>query len=235
MSPLFVVLLGVTLLVSMAANRRFRAVRRETSATDAGTGLTGGQAALRILEAEGLEDVRVMVHPAMLGDAYDAGRRQVVLCERTHAGTSASAVALAAHVTAHALQHRDAFTALSFRLSALKLAQVGSGLVLALAGCGLLLHWLTPRIALLLVAAAWGVILILNIMSLPVEFDASARAEEVVRRLGLARGRAEREAVGRMLGAAAIGELRAIVLSVPYLVYHLLPLFGRRARPADEW
>ena len=228
MTGISVVILGVTLLLAMFARRHWLAVYHANSKTAPQEGLTGAQVARRILSGAGLEDVEVCEFRGMVPDHYDPSRRKVFLATRNYNGRSAAAVGVAAHEAAHALQHNDSFTPLSLRMSAVKLTQVASGLVLVGVGVALAARVLDARTGLMLVALGWGMIMVFNLTTLPVEFDASNRAKRALKKQRLVRNRKESEAVGRVLNASVLTFVGAILTSIPYLLYHLVPFFGRK-------
>ncbi|MDG2124427.1 MAG: zinc metallopeptidase [Verrucomicrobiales bacterium] len=228
-------MLGFVLLISMVAKRRVARVCARQRDFPLKREMTGARAARAMLESEEMGDtVRVVESRGMLPDAYDASKRIVYLRSVNYHGTGATAVGVAAHETAHALQHRDSFTALNFRLSAIKLAQVVSGMVLVGAVAGAFLLKYPPRMALMVIAGSWAVFLVMNLMTLPVEFEASKRAKRLLRKLAVVVSREEGDAVGKVLFAMALANVGAMLSSVPYLVYHLLPGFGRKAEVGVE-
>jgi Zn-dependent membrane protease YugP len=184
--------------------------------------------AARVLEAGGAGDVEVKALRSSLPDHYDATRRCVFLGEANYAGTDLAAAAVAAHEAAHALQHRDSFTPLSLRLSALKLSQVASGLVLLASAAGAAAHWFPLSYGLAFTGLAWAAILAFNLGTLPVEFDASRRARALLKAQRLPPDRAGGEELGRLLWAAALLGVGAVAGSLPFLAYSLLPFMGKK-------
>lgn len=227
---IFVALLGLSLMIAVFARRRFLAAVEEGEGIPCGGGMTGREAAERVLAAGGADDVIVAEYGGMLPDHYDAGRRRLYLRPPRFGGTSVAAVAVAVHEACHALQHREAFTPLSLRLSALKLAQLGPAVLFIGLLAGALARMLSGRLALIILGAGIGLITLFNVMTLPVEFEASRRARGHLRRLGVFRGAGREEVFLRVLRAAAIRDLGAPLGSISHLVYHLVPMLARRAK-----
>ncbi len=228
MPPVLTFILAATLIIGIFARRRFRAVYARHQLTPAACKLTGAEVARKILASGGLEDeVAVVEHRGMLMDHYDASRKRLVLSQPTYSGSSRSAMAIAAHEAAHALQHQDSFTPLSLRLSAVKMCQVLGGLMLILTVLGFLFRVLNSRTAMILLAATWGGLMIFNILTLPVEFEASRRAKKLLKKLRLIKDSEESDAVSKVLGAAPFMYVGALIGSVPFLVYNALPFLGR--------
>src|ERR1700675_2697374 len=135
---------------------------------------------------------------------------------------------VAAHETGHAIQHKMAYAPLNMRMAAANLAGYANSAVLFLPFLGAMTGLLRPM--LLITCIAWGVIMLFNLITLPVEFDASNRAKKALTEMGFIRGPSEAAAVNQVLDAAALTYVAAFLTSLAYLIYYLLPLLsgGRR-------
>jgi uncharacterized protein len=164
----------------------------------------------------------------MMGDHYDPTHKRLVLSRENFYGTSAAALGVAAHECGHAIQHKVAYAPLQWRMASVGLTMFATQIVLWLPLLGMLTGFINTGVALTLVASAWGVLMLFNLITLPVEFDASARARLVLRESGLIRTVQEEEAVAKVLRAAAWTYVAAFITSLAYLLLHLLPLLGSR-------
>ncbi len=177
----------------------------------AGSGLTGAQAARAILDNAGLHDVPIVPTLGHLTDHYDPIRRQLVLSEENYSGRSIAGVAVAAHEAGHALQHQAAYAPLNLRMAIVPITNFATKAYLGV----LLLGYLTGamKIALPIVIVAFTVIAFFQLVTLPVEFDASARAKRCLENMGLVT-RQESGHVASVLNAAALTYVAALVSSL---------------------
>lgn len=166
-----------------------------------------------------------------MGDHYDPMNRRVVLSPEVYRGTSLTALGVAAHEVGHALQHHHAYFPLHLRSIAVGASTFASQLVMWLPMLGMAMGMQT-WIGFGLMAAGWGVIMLFNLVTLPVEYDASSRAKEMLVRLGFVRTAEEAAGVSRVLNAAALTYVAAFVTSLGWVLYYLVPLLlgGNRDR-----
>src|SRR4029077_16387694 len=150
---------------------------------------TGAETAVKILHQEGIYDVEIAKHDQALGDHYDPTHKRVVLSRETFHGTSVAAQGVAAHECGHAIQHMDAYAPLRWRMASVGLTMFASQMVLWLPLLGMFNGFLNTGVALILVASAWGILMLFNLITLPTEFAAPARARLVLRETGLIRRR----------------------------------------------
>ena len=220
MFTLFIVTLVLTLGVQMWLRSTYGRWERVANAS----GLTGADTARAILRANGLHDVKVEAVAGQLSDHYDPGSRTVRLSEAHFRVPSVAGAAVAAHEVGHALQHAKAYAPLQLRSSLVPVARIGQGLgpwivvggfVLGIAGM--------VEIGILLFGAA----VLFQLVTLPVEFDASRRAIAEVQRLGLATT-ADVGGSREVLNAAALTYVAAAAASVAYLLHYVLLFMGNR-------
>jgi uncharacterized protein len=229
MSLLAILLFTGTMALSLWATMRVRQVYGKFSRLPASSGSTGADTAVRILRQEGIYDVEIVEHDQPFGDHYDPTRKRLVLSRETFHGTSAAALGVAAHECGHAIQHKQAYAPLQWRMASVGLTTFASQIVLWLPLLGMLTGFLNTALALTLVASAWGILMLFNLITLPVEFDASARARLVLKQTGIIQTIEEEMAVAKVLRAAAWTYVTAFITSLVYFLLHVLPLLvGRR-------
>jgi hypothetical protein len=186
-------------------------------------GITGAEAALVILRSAGVPDVRVEMVDGWLTDHYSPREKVLRLSSKNYQGTSIAAVGVAAHEAGHAIQHARAFAPLLVRNLAVPLASIGSqfGYIAILAGIFLMgptLNTLTA-IGLGLIAC----VALFQVVNLPVEFDASRRALQVLPGVGILTEE-ETQGARKVLSAAALTYVAATVAAVWELLYWAMRL-----------
>jgi hypothetical protein len=219
-----------TMGLSLIAAARVRSVYHRYHRGTVTSGLTGGEAAALILRQAGLDHVQIAHEDAMLGDHYDPSRRRLVLSTANYFGSTPAALGVAAHECGHALQHQQGYVPLQLRMAAVGVTTFANQAVLWVAVLGLATGLLSPWISAAILALAWGIIMLFNLVTLPVEFDASRRARVVLGNLGLIAPGAEARAVSKVLDAAALTYVAAFITSLAYFLWYLLPLLTGRDR-----
>ncbi len=217
------------MLLSLWATARVKRVYARHCQTPIQSGLTGAEAAHLVLRAARINDVQIVEQEGMLGDHYDPIHKRLVLSAENYHSSSASAVGVAAHEAGHAIQHARAYAPLQARMLAVGATSFASQIVMWLPLLGMFTNFIQPTTGLLLMAVGWGIIMLFNLITLPVEFDATKRAKVVLSGLGITRTREEDGAVNEVLTAAAWTYVAAFITSLAYFLWHLLPLLlGRR-------
>ncbi len=184
-------------------------------------GVTGAEVARALLDRNGLFDVRVVPARGALSDHYDPRAREVRLSEPVFHEPSVAAIAVAAHEVGHAIQHGEHYAPLALRNLAVPLASLGSNLSFFVILAGSLLSMTTLVWAGVLL---FGGVVLFQVITLPVELDASARAKRALVELGVTTSSNEREGVSSVLRAAAMTYVGAALSSVLTLVYYLIRL-----------
>jgi uncharacterized protein len=215
-----------TMALSLWAVWRVKSTYSKYSQVPASSGLSGAEVAAHILQRAGIGGVEIVQSSNMLTDHYDPINRRLVLSPENYEGRSAAAMGVAAHECGHALQHQQAYAPLNLRMASVGLVGFASQAVYILPIIGWFTHLLTPM--LVIVCFGWAIIMLFNLITLPVEFDASARAKRVLAEMGLMRTQQDVEAVTRVLDAAAFTYVAAFITSLSYLLYYFLMLSGRR-------
>jgi len=228
MIPALILFAG-TMLLSLWAAGRVKSVYARYSQVPAASGETGAEVAAQILDRAGIRNVEIVAHDEMLGDHYDPIHKRLVLSNDNYHGTSCAALGVAAHECGHAIQDKIAFAPLRWRMMAVGVTTYANQVVLWLPLIGMFTGMIQPYTGALLMAVAWGVIMLFNLITLPVEFDASRRAKAVLAGMGHVATPEQMGAVKKVLDAAAWTYVAAFITSLAYLIWHLLPLLmGRR-------
>jgi Zn-dependent membrane protease YugP len=226
---LWILIFG-TMALSLFAAARVKSVYNRYNRGTVVSGLTGGEAAALILRQSGIRDVEIAVHDQMLGDHYDPVHKRLVLSSENYRSATPAAVGIAAHECGHAIQHQRAYQPLHWRMAAVGVTTYANQVVMWLPVLGMVTGLIQPVVAVWMLALAWGVIMLFNLVTLPVEFDASRRAKLALRILNLIAPGNEAVAVSRVLNAAAWTYVAAFITSLVYFLWHLLPLLGGRQR-----
>jgi hypothetical protein len=220
-----------TMALSLWAAWRVKSVYRRYSQGVVYSGLTGGEAAHRILRSAGIRDVEIAHADGMLGDHYDPLHKRLVLSTDNFYGRSPAALGVAAHECGHAIQHQLAYKPLHWRMAAVGITTYANYVVMLVPMLGLLTGLIQPLTGALIMAVAWGVIMAFNLVTLPVEFDASRRAKAVLADMNMIAPGEESAAVRKVLDAAALTYVAAFITSLAFFLWHLLPLLtGGRSR-----
>lgn len=218
---MILVLIGAAL--SMWASSRVNSTYRKYSQVQSMTGMTGAQAAQSILRSQGIYDVTVRPVAGQLTDHYDPRTKTVNLSQVVYGESSVAAIGVAAHECGHAIQDNVGYSPLRLRAAFVPLASLGSKLSWPLILIGLFIG-MTPFIE----VGIWMFVLavLFQLITLPVEFNASRRAVGILDESGILRGQ-EVEATRKVLGAAALTYVAAAAASILQLL-RLLILFGNR-------
>lgn len=220
---LYILFFGVPLILGLAVQGWLRSTFSHNSRVPVASGMTGADVARRILDANGLQSVPVQLSRAgALSDHYDPRGRTVNLSEPVFSGRSVAATAVAAHEVGHAIQHARSYVPMTARSAIWPLASIGSQAWFFILLLGLFFNAF-GLVQLALVVFA--LVVLFQVVTLPVEFNASRRAMANIRELGLVSGG---EAVGarRTLTAAAMTYVAAALTSIAQLLYFLMA-FGR--------
>ena len=218
----WIVLIG-TLVVGFWAQAKVKRCFAHYSQIRAHNGYSGGEVAAQILRSAGIHDVGIHVQRGQLNDHYDPIRKRLVLSDQNYHGTSISAIAVAAHECGHALQHQQSYGPLKFRMASVGITSLANGMLTWIMIGGLFLGLIPFQIALPILALCWGVIMAFNLVTLPVEFDASRRAKVVLNQMGFTSTSTEDEGVSKVLNAAAFTYVAAFVSSLGWFLYYILP------------
>lgn len=211
------------MLIGLWAQAKVKSAFAKYSEVRAHNGYSGGQVAASILRSAGIHDVEIRTQPGTLNDHYDPIHKRLVLSDENYHGNSISAIAVAAHECGHALQHQQAYAPLKFRMASVGITSVANGMLTWLMIIGLFLGLIPMAFAFKLIAICFGVIMAFNLITLPVEFDASRRAKLVLSQMGFTATTTEDEGVSKVLNAAALTYVAAFITSLAWFLYYILP------------
>ncbi|HRJ73254.1 MAG TPA: zinc metallopeptidase [Terrimicrobiaceae bacterium] len=223
---MWLLLIGVPLLVGMWAQMQVSGAFHKWKQVAASSGVTGAQAAREILAAANIRDVEVLEINDMLGDHYDPAHKRLCLSTEVYRTPSVAALGIAAHECGHAIQHQKGYAPLQWRMAIVPVTQIASNMLPFIFLGGLFFGIFK------LAVVAVGVYLVLTVfqlITLPVEFDASRRAKIILQQLGMVRSGEEAAGVNKVLNAAALTYVAAFVASLGTLLYYLMILTGNRS------
>jgi len=189
------------------------------------SGMTGADAARAILDHAGLNGTPVEEIPGKLSDHYDPAKRALFLSSDNFHGRTVAAVGVAAHEAGHALQHQAAYGLFGLRMALVPVTQFASSAYMAVFFIGIIFQIF--NVILPIIIAIFTVITLFQLVTLPVEYDASRRAKEQLFRLGLVH-EDERRGVSKVLDAAALTYVAALISSAMTLLYYILRAQGSR-------
>ena len=215
--PMYLLFMLPALALSAWASFRSKSAFDKYSKVRSGTGYTGAQAARVMLDREGLHDVKINRTHGFLSDHYNPATRSLALSEAVYDTPSVAAIGVATHEVGHAIQHARRYAPLWLRTALVPTASIGSsvGYIVMLLGL-----FLAPAL-LGFGAVLFSMVLLFQIVTLPVEFDATARAKRLVVAHGII-SPYEREGVDKVLNAAALTYVAAAVSTLLTLLYFLM-------------
>ena len=219
------VLIGV--LICLAASARVRQVFAKYSRVQSRLRLTGKEAAEEILRRNGIYDVRVIHIPGNLTDHYNPGNKTLGLSDTVYQSSSVAAVGVAAHECGHAVQHARGYAPLAIRGALVPVANFGSALAWPLILIGLLITGETSVFLINLGILLFSAAVLFQLVTLPVEFNASRRAVDVLGASGMLYPD-ELSSVKKVLGAAALTYVAGAASAILQLLRQLILTGGRR-------
>ena len=222
----YLVLVMPAILLGLWAQMRVKSTYARYSQVRAGRGITADQAARLILDMNGLRDVPIQRISGSLTDHYDPRDRVVRLSESVYGSPSIAAIGVAAHEVGHAVQHATGYAPLKLRTAIVSVTNIGSTLSMPLILIGILLN--SSRLALVGVAL-FGLVAVFQLVTLPVEFNASSRALATLDGMDIL-GREELGGARQVLTAAALTYVAALIQSLAQLLRLLLLVGGNRRR-----
>lgn len=217
--PLYFLMLAPVLLFSMWASASVKSRFAKYSQVRSRSGITGAEAASRILQAYGLSDVRVEQTSGWLSDHYSPADRVLRLSEAVYGSSSIASIGVAAHEAGHALQHAKGYAVMGLWQMLAKPAAIGSNLSYWLILAGVFLS--SFRFLMIVGVILFAVVVLFQLVTLPLEFNASSRAKRLIVEMGIL-GRDEAAGVSSVLGAAAMTYVAAAASSIVTLIYYLV-------------
>jgi len=221
---LYVVCLGIPLVVGLWTQHRVKSTFQQWSEVSEDTGMTGAEVARRILDANGLQDVPVQDVAGALTDHYDPRTRSVNLSEPVYGAATISSTAVAAHEVGHAIQHAKSYVPMTVRSAIWPVTAFASSTWGFLLLIGAVMGALNLVFAAIVLYAA---VVLFQIVTLPVEFDASRRAAVQLKTLGIANPD-ESVGVRKVLTSAALTYVAGALAALSQLVFFAMTFLGGR-------
>ena len=216
--PLYLLFLAPALALSLFASFRTKSAFKKYSKVRAASGLTGAQAAQRMLAGAGITDVEIVATKGRLSDHYNPATKTLALSEPVFGQPSIAAIGVACHEAGHAIQHAAHYRPLWLRSLLVPTANIGSRLGYFVMLFGLIL---SSTNMIMVGAVMFSAVLLFQVVTLPVEFDASARAKRLAFEQGMILD-SERRGVSAVLNAAAMTYVAAVVSTLMTLLYFLI-------------
>jgi len=211
------------MVIGLWAQHRVKSTFARNLDVPVANGMTGAQVARRVLDANGLQEVPIEETPGSLSDHYDPRSRSVHLSPEVFQGVSVASTAVAAHEVGHAIQHAQAYAFFRFRSAMFPAVQFASNIWFLFLIGGLFLNILG---FVFIAVALYSVAVLFQIVTLPVEFDASSRAKRQLGDLGLVAAN-EGAGVKSTLTAAAWTYVAGALAAIAILLYYLSLLSNR--------
>jgi len=216
--PFYLIMIAPAFLLSLWASWRTKVNFQRYSRIPTMRGISGAQAAAELLHVAGITDVKIARTRGMLSDHYNPVTKTLALSEGVYDSRSVAAVGIAAHEAGHAIQHAQHYAPLWLRSLLVPTAGIGSNLGYIIMFLGLVM---ASQNMVLIGAILFSAVLLFQIVTLPVEFDASRRAKALLASQGIIAGD-EAAGVNKVLNAAAMTYVAAVVSTLMTLLYFLL-------------
>lgn len=221
------ILVIIGALLSMAASTMVNSTYAKYARVASRTGLTGAETAMRILQMNGITDVGVQRVSGTLTDHYNPSKRVVNLSDSTYGSRSVAAIGVAAHECGHVLQHHEGYFPLTLRTALVPLANIGSNLGIWIVMLGLAMGLTGTLTDIGIVLFSFGVLF--QIVTLPVEFNASHRALQMLTQYGILDEQEDAQ-TRKVLSAAAMTYVAAAASSVMMLLRLVILANNRKRR-----
>ncbi len=216
---LWLILIGIPLVLGLVAQAKVSSAFGKWKNVRASSNVTGAEAAREILRAANIHDVDVVEINDMLGDHYDPIHKRLCLSSDVYRTPSVAALGIAAHEVGHAIQHAKAYAPLKWRMAVVPATQFASQM-LPLVIIGGFFFQITQLITLGVIC--YAVLAFFQLITLPVEFDASRRAKIILGQMGLVQPGPETAGVNNVLNSAALTYVAAFVAALGNLIYLFL-------------
>jgi Zn-dependent membrane protease YugP len=216
--------IGLPLIVGIWAQIRVSSAFRKWGEVRASSNISGAEAAREILQAAQIHDVEVVETNDFLGDHYDPSSKRLCLSTNVYQTPSVAALGVAAHETGHAIQHAKAYAPLKARMAIVPVTMIASQMLPFVIIGGLFFH-ITGLITLGIYC--YIVLLAFQVVTLPVEFDASRRAKIILQQMRIIQPGEEAAGVNSVLNAAALTYVAAFIAALGNLLW-LLSIRDRR-------
>lgn len=208
----------IPLVVGIYAHMRVTNTYKKYVEVPSSRGMTGREVAQRVMESAGIRDVRIIKTPGEMTDYYDPVKKKLALSELNYDGTSLAALGVAAHEAGHAIQHKEGYAPMQFRMRLVPTVNMASGVLPFVMLGGLFFGSAGGTLLLDIGIMCYLAITAFHLITLPVEFDASHRAKMQLAGLGIA-GNQEMVGINKTLDAAGFTYVAAFLGSIINLIY----------------
>ena len=215
--PLYLLFVLPGLGLSLWASARVKSAFKKYSQVRTARGFTGAQAAQELLRGAGITDVTIVRSQGVLSDHYNPMTKTLALSESVYGSDSVAAVGVATHEAGHAIQHARRYAPLWVRSALVPTASIGSSIGYFVMMIGV---FMASTNMVLVGAVLFSAVLLFQVVTLPVEFDASSRAKALIVEQGIVTAQ-ERRGVDAVLNAAALTYVAAAVSTLMTLLYFL--------------
>ncbi len=222
------ILVVIGAVICLLASARVKSTYNKYAQYRSMSGMTGAQAAERILHSAGIYDVTVRHISGNLTDNYNPSQKTLNLSDAVYADTSVAAIGVAAHECGHAIQHQQGYVPLTLRTAIVPVANIGSMLAWPLIVIGLLFTRSTGDVLIHIGIICFSLAVLFQLVTLPVEFNASSRALRILGQQGIL-GESELPYTKKVLSAAALTYVASAAAAILQLL-RLVLLFGGRRR-----
>ena len=225
--PIYFLFVGPGIILALIASFKVKSTFARYSKIMASSGMTGAEAAQQMLTRNGVTNVKIEKASGFLSDHYDPTSRTLRLSDDVYESASLSAIGVACHEAGHALQHASAYAWLGLRSSLVPATQFGSWGSYIFFLLGMFMH--NPKMIMIGIVL-FTITVVFSLITLPVEWDASARAKKLMVSSGIVSIR-EQEDAGRVLNAAFLTYVASAITALLTLLYYLYRaglLGGRR-------
>jgi len=222
--PLFMLVLALTLF----GRSKFRKIYDEELKNHAPPHLTGRELAQRILKHAGMGNVEVAVGRGPMPDFYDPAKKRLTLAKQHFDGTTFSALGIAAHEAGHALQHREGFRPLWWRISAIRATMYLSLPLIVACVVSLIIP---GKMILLSMIFGWALLAAYNLITIPTEMDASQRAKAVIEEIKPFRNLDEKIGIDRVMRIASAAYIEGVFSMLSWIFSWLKPWWRKQTVP----
>ncbi len=225
--PLYLMIIIPTIFLSIWAQAKVKGAYTKWSKVQNRRGMRGADAARDMLSREGIHDVRIEMTSGWLSDHYDPSTKTLRLSPEVYNGSSIASVGIACHEAGHALQHAHHYAFLGLRSMLVPAANIGSKLSWIVIFAGIILNIMgLAKIGVVL----FGFVVLFQLVTLPVEINASSRAKHALVFNGVLSDNHEIEGVNNVLDAAAMTYVAATIAALGQFLYYALRVFGGNNR-----
>ena len=224
----YLVFVVPTIILAMWAQSKVSSTYNKYARIPSRGQITGAEAAVAVMRNAGIDNVKIVKVRGHLTDHYDPIGRKLALSEENYYGTSLAALGVAAHEAGHEVQHKVGYAALKARMALVPITNIASSILpIVMIGSFFIIGGAFSYTLLKLGILCYVVLTVFQLITLPVEYDASARAKKELVALGIL-DKDEMIGVDKTLNAAALTYVAAFVSSLSYLMYLLSMVAGNR-------